>query len=170
MRTKICENQVENTVDDQLANAEQIFVSLYEIKDAEERLKKFKELENIVVDLNQTFRNVSSVLVEDQQDHVDTIGKHSKGSKVLKMIRHEIKNFSDTKIDQCVETISEATKNLKDAEKYQENTRKTLLTIGALGALTIPIGSKSLSSRIIRFFQRLWKNLKKVLGVCMPCI
>ena len=78
------ENEVENTVNNQIANAEQIFASLYEIKDAEERLEKFKELENIVVDLNQTFRNVASVLVEDQQDQFNTIGNYSNDNKLIR--------------------------------------------------------------------------------------
>ena len=70
-----CDNQIEDTVDNQLANAEQIFASLYDIKDAEQRLEKFKELETIVMDLNQTFQNVASVVVDGQKDRVNTIGK-----------------------------------------------------------------------------------------------
>ena len=70
-----CDNQIEDTVDNQLANAEQIFASLYDIKDAEQRLEKFKELETIVMDLNQTFQNVASVVTEGQKDRVNTIGK-----------------------------------------------------------------------------------------------
>ena len=68
----MCENI--DYINQKISKAEKLQQYLIEIDDEKERLVKFKELENMLVDINESFQHFAT-LVENQQDQFNKIGK-----------------------------------------------------------------------------------------------
>ena len=68
----MCENI--DYINQKISKAEKLQQYLIEIDDEKERLVKFKELENMLVDINESFQHFAT-LVENQQDQLNKIGK-----------------------------------------------------------------------------------------------